>query len=365
MKAVKLNLEDRQSWQKFQHILTSFASDYIDLVAPEQTEFRFEQQALSIAFTLITATPDRERANFFTQNLENFLTRLNLIGVRRVELEFFAASAIERSQPIFRGGFEITFIQPEVQSPQDRKTGSIVRQSGKLVTRKSNRRPGALARSFDRVKGWLTSPQLLQNLQGASRLAARDPKGFLVATKDTVGEKFALALTWVDTFPWEAWFKAKLQWQSRRHKRNLLKALFEDFIFAAILVMLLFWGAEFLSGPTLNLANLPTQHYSDSMDAPRYRCGNPGLTKKNYVCLAKGMPYSQVTNILGGEGKPMAIDTKFGLNSSQIEQQIKKDGKMNSDDIAVIVSWSSGDMVMNATFKGDRLIAKGMRGLQS
>jgi hypothetical protein len=364
MKAVKLNLEDRQSWQKFQHVLTSFASDYIDLVAPEQTEFRFEQQTLFLTFALITASPDRERANFFTQNLESFLIRLKLIGVRRVELEFLATG----ETPLFSGGFDVTYIKPElIQDSQS----AIARRPNQAIARTKapgrQGRTGALARGFNRIKGWLTNPALLQNIQGSGRLAARDPKGFLVAAKDNVGEKFGLALTWVDTFPWEAWFKAKLQWQERRHKRNLIKAIFEDFIFAAILVLLLFWGSEFLSGPTINLAKLPAQHYTDSMDGPKYRCGNAGLTRKNYVCLSKGMSYGEVAGILGGEGRPLAIDTKFGLDSDRINQQIKKDGKFNSEEVAVIVIWSdpNNKMTMNATFKGDKLVAKAMRDLPS
>jgi hypothetical protein len=63
MKAVRLNLEDKQNWQKLQYILTSLASDYMDLVAAEQTEFKFEQQILSIAFTLISADGDSDRLN--------------------------------------------------------------------------------------------------------------------------------------------------------------------------------------------------------------------------------------------------------------------------------------------------------------
>ena len=85
MKAVRLNLEDRQAWQKLQHVLTCLASDYMDLVAAEQTEFKFEQQVLSIAFTLIASDANRDRLNEFTQSIDRYFNRLQLIGVRRIE----------------------------------------------------------------------------------------------------------------------------------------------------------------------------------------------------------------------------------------------------------------------------------------
>jgi hypothetical protein len=97
MKAVRLNLEDRQAWQKLQHVLTSLASDYMDLVAAEQTEYKFEQQILSIAFTLIASEADRDRLNEFTQNIDRYFNRLQLVGVRRIEWEFYVIGKHHRS----------------------------------------------------------------------------------------------------------------------------------------------------------------------------------------------------------------------------------------------------------------------------
>lgn len=332
MKTVRLNLEDRQSWQKFQHVLTSFASDYIDLVAPEQTEFKFEQQVLSLGFTLIAATPDRERANYFTQSLENFLKRLRLVGVRRVELEFFAIGA---ESPVLDCGFDVPFIEPPAT------TTSIVRNSGQIAATSRRRLGGSLAQ---RVKGWLTNPQIQENFQAASRLVVRDPKGLLEAAKNSTVEKFSQTITWVDTFPWEQWAKQKIAGQKRRHRRNLFKALVEDFAVIALLIVCLFFAADFLSGPTLNLAAMPQQHYDSNPTGVRYRCGNTGLSLKNYVCLSRGMTYNQVASILGAEGKPLGIDNKFG-------------------DRAVIISWGNGEKALNATFKEDALVSKAQRNL--
>jgi hypothetical protein len=344
MKAVRLNLEDRQSWQKLQHVLTSFVSDYIDLVAPEQTEFKFEQQTLSLAFTLISSNVDSERANYFTQNLERFLSRLRLLGVRRIEFEFYGVGA---DSPVMTHGFDIAFTPAPVAQP----TSAIVRSSanrqalvptGKSKSPTANRsRAGHLVRRF---QGWLTNPQLWQNFQSGSRLAVRDPKTFLEATKTSAIAKFNTAITWVDTFPWESWTQSKVQWQQRRHKRNLFKALVEDFILLGILVFALFWATDFLSGPSINLAAMPSQHYDSNFNPTQYRCGNPGVSLKNYVCLQREMTYPQVASILGAEGKSLGIDRKYG-------------------DRAVIIGWSGGDMSMNVTFVDDKLVTRAYRKL--
>ncbi|CAN1212354.1 hypothetical protein TUMEXPCC7403_19250 [Tumidithrix helvetica PCC 7403] len=346
MKAVRLNLEDRQSWQKLQHVLTSFVSDYIDLVAPEQTEFKFEQQVLSLAFTLISSRSDSDRANYFTQNLERFLSRLQLLGVRRIEFEFYSVGA---DSPAMTHGFDIEFVPaPTPQTTIQSVSRSAIVRSNKNQALVQTGRPGAnRARGGNivrRLQGWLTDPKLWQNLQTGSRLVVRDPKTFLEATKSAALANFNTAINWVDTFPWEEWTQSKVQWQKRRHRRNLLKALVEDFVLVGLLLVALYFATDFLSGPSVNLAALPPQHYDNSFDPTKYRCGNPGVSLKNYVCLQKDMSYPQVASILGGEGKSLGIDRKFG-------------------DRAVIISWTSGDMSMNATFVEDKLVSRAYRKL--
>jgi hypothetical protein len=353
MKTVRLNLEDRQSWQKFQHVLTSFASDYIDLVAAEQTEFKFEQQTLTLAFTLIAVPPDQDRANYFTRNLENFLRRLQLVGVRQIELDFFA---LGESAPVMTHSFEVAFIAPELT-----QTGSaIARPTANLAPSNG----GGLFRS---VRGWLASPELVRNLRRTGKLAIRDPKRLLIGAKDAIVLKGSEAIAWVDTFPWETWFQAKVEWQKRRHKRNLVKAIIEDVIFGVILLIALWWGADFLSGPTLNLAQLPAQHFDSNFANPKYRCGNPGVTPKNYVCLAHGMSYAQVSSILGSDGKPMGIANQY--SDSSVLASLKKGGNLDTQNLltnqklAVIVSWRNGNVNLNATFRDDKLVSKAINSL--
>ncbi|WP_019502331.1 hypothetical protein [Pseudanabaena sp. PCC 6802] len=346
MKTVRLNLEDRQSWQKFQHVLTSFASDYIDLVAAEQTAFKFEQQNLSLAFTLIAVPPDQERANYFTRNLESFLKRLQLVGVRQIELDFFA---IGESVPTLNHKFEVTFIPP---TPDDSAIASP-----STVQLAPAAKGGGLFRA---LRSALTSPELAQNLRSTGKLAARDPKRLLIGAKDAIVLKGSEALAWVDTFPWETWFQAKLEWQKRRHKRNLVKAIIEDVIFGLFLIAALWLATDFLSGPTLNLAQIPAQHYDSRFANPKYRCGNPGISMKNYVCLTHGMSYAQVTSILGGDGKPLGISRPFS-NSTVLASWQKGDdvqNLVNNQNLAVVISWQSGDVSMNATFRNDKLVAK-------
>jgi hypothetical protein len=354
MKKAMLNLQDRQAWQKFRHILTSFVSDYIDLVAPEQTEARLDQETLSLSFTLITVNPDRDRANQFTQDLEAFLHRLKLAGVNRANLEFFAP---DEQTPSLQGSFELPYIEPVAVKPtaaivkrtnQDQE--AIAPRDGVRRSGRVNRRAGRGGSLVQRVGGWLTSPALWQNVSTTGKLAVRDPKRLLVNTKDAAIAKFTQTVDWIDTFAWEDWFAAQKQWQSRRHRRNLAKALFEDFIVLAVLAMALVWVGGKLSGPTMNLALLAPQHYDSSLDSPDYRCGRPGVNKKNYVCLDRGMSYRQVTSILGDEGKPVGIDHKFGAC---------EDPNMRA--CGVVISWHEGDKNLNATFNNDRLVAKAWR----
>ncbi len=78
----------------------------------------------------------------------------------------------------------------------------------------------------------------------------------------------------------------------------------------------------------------------------QYRCGNPAVSLKNYVCLGRGMRYDQVASILGSEGKPLGIDRKFG-------------------DRAVVISWTGSDLSMNATFVNDQMVSRAYRQLSA
>jgi len=342
MKTVKLNLEDKLSWQKFQHVLTSFTSDYIDLVAPEQTLFKLDQQTLRLSFVLINEYSDsvrddyrRTKANIFTQNLEAFLGRLPLVEVGRVELELIDPS---NDEAILTTGFNFNYVSAATSAIAPRQKSlayNLVFQKSSLV----------LSNLVDRAKNWITKPEVQQNIQKTGKLAIRSPKTFLATTGNFAKQNFITTINWVDTFAWEEWAKNRVTQQKRRHDRNLFKALVEDFFVLALIVFLSITAVNFLSVPTVNLANVPS-HYDRALDTPNSRCDWAGLTKKNYVCLSRGMSYRQVVSILGGEGTPLGFDKRFG-------------------DKAVIVSWQRGEGAMNITFREDYLVAKAYRDLSS
>ncbi len=344
MKAVRLNLEDRQAWQKLQHVLTSLASDYMDLVAAEQTEFKFEQQILSIAFTLISAEADQVRLNEFTNSIDRYFNRLQLVGVRRVEWEFYL---IGESVPVLVQGRDIAFLKAPTPLPQNALAPKSQRS---LANRSSNNSSNnALARGkarisslAQRVRGWLTDPQTLAMARTTSRISIRDPRGALIAVKDMAIARFNDTIQWVDTFPWETWTKEKAQQIKRRHQRNLVRAIIEDVLIVGVLCIAAFWLIESLSGPSFNLALLPKQHHDSSMIDVKYRCGNPAVSLKNYVCLSRNMSYNEVAQILGSEGKPIGFDRNLGSQ-------------------AVVISWEGSDLSMNATFINDRLINRSYR----
>lgn len=342
MKAVRLNLEDRQAWQKLQHVLTSLASDYMDLVAAEQTEFKFEQQVLSIAFTLIASNSDRGRLNEFTQNIDRYFNRLQLVGVQRIEWEFYM---IGEAVPVLVQGRDIPLIAAPTPLPQNalaRDTQrSPVRNAKENSLVKGKFKAGNLVR---RIRGWLVDPKTLEAARTTSRIMIRDPRGALDAVRTTAIAKFNDTIQWVDTFPWETWTKEKSQQIKRRHQRNLVRAVIEDVLILGVMLIAALWLIESLAGPTFNLALLPKQHQDTNMTNVQYRCGNPAVSLKNYVCLGKGMRYDQVASILGSEGKPLGIDHKFG-------------------DRAVIISWTSSDLSMNATFVNDQLVSRAYRQL--
>lgn len=343
MKAVRLNLEDRQAWQKLQHVLTSLASDYMDLVAAEQTEFKFEQQVLSIAFTLITSAINRDRLNEFTQTIDRYFNRLQLIGVRRVEWEFYV---IGEAAPFLVQGRDIPLIEAPARLPQNAIARDTAKRSPVRNIKESSLSKSRARNLVHRVRGWLVDPKTLQAAQTVSRIAIRDPKGALDAVRINAIAKFNDTIQWVDTFPWEAWTKEKSQQIKRRHQLNLVRSIIEDLLIVGVMVIAALWLIESLSGPTFNLALLPKQHHDSNMTSAQYRCGNPAISLKNYVCLGQGMRYNQVASILGTEGKPLGIDRKFG-------------------DRAVIISWSSPDLSMNATFVNDKLVSRAYRQLTS
>ena len=325
MKTLKLNLEDKPSWQKFQHVLTSFASDYIDIIAPEQTVFKLEQKTLRLGFVLVDRAGDRQRINAFTQNLETFLGRLPILEVRRVEIELVDISTDEI---LFGTGFELTY-RPAVSALS--RSSSVAIQLHKITTR---------------AKAWLTHPATVAKFNKASRLVVRQPKTSLAIAGTLAKEKFVATLDWIDTFPWEAWAKNRVADQRRRHQRNLFKAIVEDILIIALIGFLAITVVDRLSTPTINFAALPNQHYDKALDIPPVRCDWSGLSKRNYVCLQRGMSYQQVVNILGGEGKPLGIDPRFG-------------------DRAVIVSWQNEVEAMNVTFRENYLVAKAYRKLDT
>ncbi|MEI6064237.1 MAG: hypothetical protein WCQ26_06565 [Pseudanabaena sp. ELA748] len=344
MKAVRLNLEDRQAWQKLQHILTSLASDYMDLVAAEQTEFKFEQQVLSIAFTLIAADVDRDRLNEFTQTIDRYFTRLQLVGVRRIEWEFYV---IGEDLVFFAQGRDIQLVSAPAPLPQN----ALARNAKRSPVR--NNQEGILAKGrskfsnlVQRVRGWLVDPKTIQAARTTSRITIRDPRGALDAVRVSAIAKFNDTIQWVDTFPWEAWTKEKTQQIKRRHQRNLVRSVIEDLLVFGVMLIAAFWLIESLSPPSFNLALLPKQHFDSNMTNAQYRCGNPDVNLKNYVCLSRGMRYDQVASILGSEGKPLGIDHKFG-------------------DRAVVISWSSPELSMNATFVNDQLVTRAYRQLSA
>jgi hypothetical protein len=341
MKAERLNLEDRQAWQKLQHVLTSLASDYMDLVAAEQTEFKFEQQVLSIAFTLIASDVDRDRLNEFTQNIDRYFNRLQLIGVRRIEWEFYV---IGEAATFLTQGRDIRLIAAPAPLPQNalarndsRRTPVRNVKASSLAKGKS--KVGNIVRRF---RGWLTDPKTLQAARIASRITIRDPRGALDAVRINAISKFNDTIQWVDTFPWETWTKEKAQQIKRRHQRNLFRAVIEDILILGVMLIALYWLTEALSGPSINLALMPKRHHDTNITDVQYRCGNPAVSLKNYICLGKGMRYNQVASILGNEGKPLGIDHNFG-------------------DRAVVISWTSSDLSMNATFVDDKLVSRAYR----
>jgi len=239
MKAVRLNLEDRQAWQKLQHVLTSLASDYMDLVAAEQTEFKFERQVLSIAFTLITSAANRDRLNEFTQTVDRYFNRLQLVGVRRIEWEFYV---IGEAAPFLVQGRDIPLI--EAPAPQNALARDTTKRSPVRNTKESSLSKSKASDLVRRLRGWLVDPKTIQAAQTVSRITIRDPKGALDAVRIKAIAKFNDTIQWVDTFPWEAWTKEKSQQIKRRHQRNLVRSIIEDVLILGVMAIAALWLIE-------------------------------------------------------------------------------------------------------------------------
>lgn len=327
MKTGKLNLADRQSWSKFQHILTSFASDYIALVAPELTKFKLEQQVLILTFSLIKSQSDRANLNQFTHQLEQFVAKLELIGISEVRLQF--VNRAEVPILLLEHQFAVDFIAP---SALQVTTSSLV---------KSKKPRSSLGKALGQSFGKLSGAKIRTVAQTTSALVARDPKGSLVKVGDFAKHNFIAAINWVDTFPWENWKNSVIAAQKRRHARNLVKALIEDALILAALLISLFWGMNLISFASIDIATMPAAHYDRSIGEQKYRCGLlPGVNKRNYLCLARNMSYKQVSSILGGSGQPLGLNPEYGQQAVTITWK----------------TWTGGSL--NAVFAGDRLVAR-------
>jgi hypothetical protein len=133
-----------------------------------------------------------------------------------------------------------------------------------------------------------------------------------------------------------------------------VRSIVEDVAILVVLVLSLMWLTDHLSGPGVNLAGLPNAHIDNNMTVSNYRCGNPGLTRKNYVCLKEGMSYEQVANILGSEGKPLGINEKFSKDCST---------NASANTCAVVISWHDGNSNLNATFLNNKLLVRAYQGI--
>ncbi|MDX1978481.1 MAG: hypothetical protein SFT94_12485 [Pseudanabaenaceae cyanobacterium bins.68] len=332
MKTGKLNLADRQSWSKFQHILTSFASDYIALVAPERTKFTLEQQSLVLTFSLIKSQGSRADLNQFTYNLEQFVAKLELIGISEVRLHFVSAGEVPSL--LFEHRFAIDLIAPS----------SLAVRGGSLAKTPKNQRRSlgrSVGRSLGQTFGKLSGVQIRRVAQATSALVVRDPKGTLVQVGTYAKQNFVAAIDWVDNFPWETWKNSILEAQKRRHARNLVKALIEDALILAALLISLLWGMNSISFASVDVATMPVAHFDRAVGEQKYRCGLlPGVNKRNYLCLARNMSYKQVSSILGGDGKPVGLNPEYGKQAVTITWK----------------TWTGGSL--NAIFAGDRLVAR-------
>ncbi len=349
MKTVKLNLQEEAARQKLRQIAVGFLTDRLEAIAPERTRFQFDRQTLSLTvYALEEATAAQLEST--AEALQEFLSRLPLVGVRHIELEFLAADEVTilRQQT-----FAIAYEAPVAAIARPERPGQTLRRRGRY--------PGSAL--VARARHWLTTPETWQQAGRLGTRTLRDPKGALVQTGAFLQEKFRETLDWIDTFPWAERYQQLWEAQRRRHRRNYVKALIEDLAVFLVVALMLLSGINAISMAPINVARLPAGNYDATLSSQRYRCAFlPGVNKNNYLCLSQGMGYRQVASILGGEGKPMVAAlpprplsdfARTNAPSPQKPDNIQKQ--------PVVVSWSQGNFTINATFAGDRLIHKAYR----
>ncbi|HAN45555.1 MAG TPA: hypothetical protein DCQ32_03280 [Cyanobacteria bacterium UBA8156] len=349
MKTVKLNLQEEAARQKLRQIAVGFLTDRLEAIAPERTRFQFDRQTLSLTvYALEEATA--AQLEVIAEALQEFLSRLPLVGVRQIELEFLAPDEVT---VLWQQGFAVTYEAPVAAIARPERRGQTVRRRGTY--------PGSAL--VARARHWLTTPETWQQAGRLGTRAVRDPKGALVQTGVFLQAKFGETLDWIDTFPWAERYHQLWESQRRRHRRNYVKALIEDLAVFFVVALVVLSGINAISMAPISLSRLPAGNHDTTLSSQRYRCAFlPGVNKTNYLCLSQGMGYRQVTSILGGEGKPMVAPTPvrpladFANPKAQPPRETTNIQKQ-----PVVVSWSQGNFTVNATFAGDRLIRKAYR----
>ncbi|MFQ3679601.1 MAG: hypothetical protein SNJ60_03735 [Pseudanabaenaceae cyanobacterium] len=347
MKTVKLNLQEEAARQKLRQIAVGFLTDRLEAIAPERTRFQFEHQTLSLTvYTLEEATPTQVTA--IAEALQEFLSRLPLVGVRQIELEFLASDEVTL---LGQRAFAVTYEAPVAAIARPERRGQALRRQG-------------LGRALvARARAWLTAPETWQQAGRLGTRTVRDPKGALSQTGSFLREKFSETLDWIDTFPWAERYHQFWESQRRRHRRNYVKALIEDLLVFAVVALVLLSGIHAISMAPINVSRLPAGNHDTTLSTQRYRCAFlPGVNKTNYLCLSQGMGYRQVASILGGEGRPMVVPTAVRPLADFANPTAQRAlPKVNAQKQPVVVSWSQGNFTINATFAGDRLIRKAYR----
>ncbi|NJK59449.1 MAG: hypothetical protein HC918_03220 [Oscillatoriales cyanobacterium SM2_1_8] len=347
MKTVKLNLQEEAARQKLRQIAVGFLTDRLEAIAPERTRFQFDRQTLSLTvYALEGTTPDQLAA--IAEALQDFLTRLPLVGVRGIELEFLASDEVT---VLGQREFAVAYEAPVAAIARPARSGQTARRRGSY--------PGSAL--VAQARHWLSRPETWQQAGRLGTRTVRDPRGALVQTGQFLQVKFGETLDWIDTFPWADRYQQLLADQRRRHRRHFAKALVEDLLVFLVAALFLLSGIQAISLNPIQASRLPAGNHDTILSSQRYRCAFlPGVNKTNYLCLSQGMGYRQVSGILGGEGQPMVAPTAvrpladFARPQAQAAPEPRKQQP-------VVVSWSQGSLTINATFAGDRLIRKAYR----
>jgi hypothetical protein len=80
------------------------------------------------------------------------------------------------------------------------------------------------------------------------------------------------------------------------------------------------------------------------------------------------MSYEQVASIFGGEGTPVSVDYQFSdaaLSVQEIQKKLERGETVDYRKQPIVISWQSGNMVVNTTFKDNELVARGYRKISS